>query len=495
MKIFKRVTTAIISLSIIFGNIVPCYAETGVDAISSYLNLYNQIQSDLDENNPIQGNALRQFVDYNYKYGMGFLVDYNENVLSDILSALRGYSSGGHDFTLPENATDEEVIDSASEYLTNNISVSDNSITYNDNSRNMLLYLANEYTKNNQEYIYTIDIKEHPEVIPSTAVYFELAKKMNALTHVNNMSIFCVRINGGICQYAQIPYSNYPYAFCKSYTINNGWDGSAWSCGFIKDGYDNTNILGSRQSTEHKVSCMTWSNTEFVENSITWGGGYSFYGLKNPDNYVAPYGNDKYLLLSYGQTQAIRFLTTDATAQDILYQKYYYNDTVWNDFSTSSGDYTVNSSNVNTVSYGDTTSYIDSFNTENGYPPSPTEININIENEDTENKTPSGGGDNGDDNGGGGSGGSGDSSDSNIFDFLSDIGAVLGNLIKNLGNVLTELISGIADIISGLFEAIPAVFGDFMGGLLGWLPEELRALIILGISAMIIVGIIKIIRG
>ena len=130
MKIFKRVTTAIISLSIIFGNIVPCYAGTGVDAISSYLNLYNQIQSDLDENNPIQGNALRQFVDYNYKYGMGFLVDYNENVLSDILSALRGYSSGGHDFTLPENATDEEVIDSASEYLTNNISVSDNSITY-----------------------------------------------------------------------------------------------------------------------------------------------------------------------------------------------------------------------------------------------------------------------------------------------------------------------------------------------------------------------------
>ena len=145
----------------------------------------------------------------------------------------------------------------------------------------------------------------------------------------------------------------------------------------------------------------------------------------------------------------------------------------------------------NSLSYGDVVTYI-SENTVNGVPPSPTEINIYVNEYEppapTPTPTPTQGPDDGE-------GGSGDDEDTNIFDFLSRIGEVLGNLIKNLGNVLAELIEGIATTISSLFESIPTVFSDFLGGVIGWLPVELRALITLAISAMIIVGLIKLFRG
>ena len=497
MKNYKIYVSAILTLILIFGNITTCYCIESLEILEALGTVYSAVEASNSAESKRQ--AVSNWVHKNSE-AAGFLFDATSSTLP---SALWYLLPEPVQTELGENASDDDIVDACRTFILNNQTVSNNTVTDNSILKDGIINFVNEYTKNNQEYIYTIDIKEHPEVIPSTAIYFELAKKMNPLTHVNNMSIFCVRINGGVCQYAQIPYSDYPYAFCKSYTINNGWDGSAWSCGFIKDGYNNTNILGTRQNTDQKVSCMTWSNTEFVENSITWGGGYPFYGLKNPDNWVAPYGNDKYLLLSYGQTQAIRYLTTDATAQDILYQQYYYNDTAWNDFSTSSGDYTVNSSNVNTVSYGDTVSYIDSFNTENGFPPSPTEINVNIEREDTENKTPSGGDDNGGDNGGSGGSGSGDSS---IFDWLKTLGAALGNLIKGIGEFLSEIVAGLVDavtnllqaistLISGVLESLTNIFSGLIEFIYAGLPDDIRNILSLALVVAILITVLKLIRG
>lgn len=481
MKKFKRVTTAIITLSLIIANIVPCYAETGIDAITNYSNLYNQIQSDLDENNPIQGNILKQFVDYNYTYGMGLLIDYNENVLSDILSAIRGYSSGGHGFTLPANATDEEVINSASEYLTDNINVTDNSITYNDNSRNMLLYLSNEYMKNCGYYeAYAFDLRNMTNSLPTTAQYNALRDLIgNSNSNITTDYKFCV-VWGSYANVAICPFEDYGLLLRSNVT---NW-------GTLN--YADTNVYsyanGNTTPVNGGFQKFTWNSVSqnYIQDSNPYGSQLANVRVSTRPNQST---NANAFVLSYGEQLLPVFQTSgDATSYGVGIKPYYYNTKTWNDFSTSSGDYTVDSSSVNTVTYGDTVTYIqDSYNETGNYPDNST-VNNWIDNSNQNNHNGGGSGSGGGDSGGG-------SSDSNIFEFLSDIGAVLGNLIKNLGNVLTELVSGIAEIISGLFEAIPTVFGDFMGGLLGWMPEELRALIILGISAMIIVGIIKIIRG
>lgn len=171
---------------------------------------------------------------------------------------------------------------------------------------------------------------------------------------------------------------------------------------------------------------------------------------------------------------------------------YYITDTYEN---TVKDSYNTSTDNIdNSIKYDTVNNYItDSYNTNNDYP-SPYDITDFIRNYDpnptpTPTQNPNSG-----DNGSGESGSSG-SGDTNIFDWLSRIGSVLGNLIKNLGNVLAELVESIASVISNLFESIPTIFNDFLGGVIGWLPPELRALITLSISAMVIVGLIKMFKG
>lgn len=240
-----------------------------------------------------------------------------------------------------------------------------------------------------------------------------------------------------------------------------------------------------------------------------------------------------YIVSAYNSYTYKMYFTLNDLKNDSQGIAPYYIGNGFQEFMNSSGTYTIGSENCNNVSYSDVTNYVNSFNTENGTNPTPTQITIYIQ--DTHNN----GGENGGQGGQGGEGGQGGTggqggnatvtntnnptfnnnpnininlgfpsvSDNtvsgngihggvnNIFDFLTAIGDVLGNLIKNIGNVLADIVEGIASIVSNLLESIPTVFGDFMGALIGWLPEELRALIMLSITAMIIVGLIKLFRG
>lgn len=162
----------------------------------------------------------------------------------------------------------------------------------------------------------------------------------------------------------------------------------------------------------------------------------------------------------------------------------YYTTSNWQDFSS-----TIDNSNSNNLTFGDITNYINSYNTENGSNPTPQQINIYIENNKD---SGSGGGGSGGDSGGG-SGGSGDGS--SIWDFLSRLGEVLGGLIKNLGNMLTSLIDSIVTIINDVIGKIPQVFNGLLEVVFGGLPEDMRGIIILGITVMVVYGIIKVIRG
>ena len=502
MKKIHKIITFLLCVSVITVNLnFTCYAETSAQAISSYINLYNQVQSDLDENNPIQGNLLRQFVDNNYKYGMGFLIDYNENVLSDIVSAVRGYSSGGHDFQLPENATDQQVIDSTADYLKNNISVSGNSINYNNNSKNMLFYLANNYKSNLNNIKYSIDIKNSQQYLDATLY--------NALVSFceEYQDDYIIILNGSRSLFNIWTFPKNKNSFwIYTYGLNQTVWGNLYT-------YDNNSFVDVLTQSED-IKRYAYSAGSYTETSTVETG--SLGALLAPDEeWVLNNWTNYSYCISYDKSFAYLFYTTlnDATSKYNGRMPYYYNNTVYKDFSTSSGDYTVDNSNVNTVSYGDVTEYISDYHgTNNNYPDNST-LNNWIENKNEENITNNNGGD---DSGGGGSGdnggGSGDDNGDDsggvgdIFGWLKQLGAALGSLIKGLGEFLAEVVEGLASalttllstlssLITDLTETLPTAFFDFLSTLFSWMPDEWLALFTSVVIIMCFIGIFKIIRG
>ena len=164
---------------------------------------------------------------------------------------------------------------------------------------------------------------------------------------------------------------------------------------------------------------------------------------------------------------------------------FYKNEGIYDSYNTTSGDYTVDSNNVNNITYGDVITY-----KENNPTASMPDIQIYINNNIPDN---SGGGSGGE--GGGGSGGEGSGSNTGIFDFLSELGSVLGNLISNLGQALTNIIRGISELITSLVEDLPSMFFDFIGAFFGWMPDEWVMLLSLSLACMLIFGIVKIFKG
>lgn len=504
-KIYKIITFLLCVSIIVLNTTSNCYATTNNSAavISSYKSLYEQIQSDLDENNPIQGNVLRQFVDYNYTYGMGFLIDYNENILSDILSSIRGYSSGGHDFTLPENATDEEVIESAAEYLTNNISVSDNSITYNDNSRNMLLYLADQFADNSRSYVYSLSLRDVSGLL--TTQQYLLAQDIMAGDNSGSEFVDSVWMlqfpSSGYKYLARISLIEYPYLIFRVPSVSNAPNEYNLVNAVPIDAYTGSiiNTFDAYQwNTSNGGEWTHLGDTDFNMNTSRKVG-------------IVPNcqrGSDRNIYINIKSTQyRCHIGESSISASEVLYQPYYYNNDVYTSFSNSSGDYVVDSSNINTVTYGDTISYVDSYNTENGNPPSTINVNYYITQQNEQNTNTGGGsGDNGGGSGGDNSGGGSGSGDTNIFDWLKTLGAALGNLIKGVGEFLSEIIAGLVDavtnllqaistLISGVLESLTNIFSGLIEFIYAGLPDDIRNILSLALVVAILITVLKLIRG
>ena len=173
-------------------------------------------------------------------------------------------------------------------------------------------------------------------------------------------------------------------------------------------------------------------------------------------------------------------------------QSYYTNNNYGN---TISGSYNTSISNIdNSITSTEINQYINNYYDDNGKYPTPQEITIYINNyvpdpDPTPTPTPGPGG------GGDNPGGGGDDNDVNIWDFLHEIGEILGNLISTLGEVVAGLLSAISNIVSSLITSFPNVIGSLIEYFLPFLPEELITVISLSIILSIIVGIVKLIRG
>ena len=504
-KIYKIITFLLCVSIVVLNTTSNCYATTSAvtQAISGYGNIYDRIKSDLQENYPVSGDLFTQFMDVNWRNGMGLLFNMNEVQLGSIRSAIRGYSSGGHDFTLPEDATDQDVIDSASEYLTNNISVSDNSITFNDNSKNMLVYISDELINEFSSYCYSFSMQKASDAFRSVSQYNKALDIMSPqyalLWGLSDECVFQYQQSSSGDWLGCIDLKDYPYlCFVQKYANQTG-------------NYRNVKVYDAGSGNDLIVWSKAWkwvqntetSEYEWEETQTTFGTSSNRY-VSMVYDYSINSSHKNYLFINRTSTQ-YRLYESQPTVGQVLYQPYYINNSTYQNYKNSVGNYVVNNSNINTVTYGDTTSYIDSFNQENGYPPTSNEININIENtNESNNDDGSGGGSggSGDDNGGG-SGGSGDSS---IFDWLKTLGAALGNLIKGVGEFLSEIVAGLVDavtnllqaistLISGVLESLTNIFSGLIEFIYAGLPDDIRNILSLALVVAILITVLKLIRG
>ena len=432
--------------------------------------------------------ALKNWIHRGFQ-SVGFIID----EVQDTLGIKRAINQV--DSTINDNSSDEEV----NEWIRNNLTVSGNNVEFSNDLRQSIYNYASDYSSENPAYCYSYGLFEisgnnylprNTGVFRSVSQYekaLDLIKGAmpgNVINYDKNNLWWINNPSSGYQMLYRFDLTQHPYLILKP--RDSGTITDRFIPNFI-DGYTNTTLTSADYAYK-------WNGTDWEPQEAT-----SFNN--NTNRYITLSKNPKRessdwaICINY-ISRAYRFYPRgqSVNAQDILTQPYYYNNDVWNDFSSTTGDYVVTDENINTVTYGDTVNYINSFNTENGYPPSSSDININIENINDENKNPSGGGGSGGDDNGGGSGGSGPGNDG-IFDFLSDLGSVLGNLIKNLGQAITNIISGVADLVSSIITDLPTVFFDFLGAIFGWLPEEWVTLLSLSLACMLIWGIVKVIRG
>lgn len=482
-RYYKIILPILLILVMIFGSCASAYANVGTGIIA-FFNLFADIQDG-------KVSSLIDFIDEAFK-NSGLIGPKIPGDLQTLDEFVR------ENYPELEGEDDTETNENVMDYLATNISVDDNSKTYtfNNNSRSFFLNLASYYENQNKiDLWYTCDVQQ------STPRWLNAGFVSDFTTIEENYPNYIYTVNRfdtSNVYLIGVPQSPKIYGVL-AYVFDTDWEEFYfYRCTDINGvlSYEPITIRDSSlmvYEVDSQGHCTLLNDNSVVNFGYSDKTLYSYFTKESGQSCGGDSWQQYPKTFSTNAAYIQTFLSVNALDNyihtiGIGLQPYYYNNEVWSNFSNSTGDYTVSENNINTITYGDVVSYVNDYHdTNNNYPDNST-VNNWIETTNNNNNGSGGGG-----SGGGGSG-SGDDS-TGIFDFLSKIGQVLGNLIKNLGSVLTDLIEGIAETISGLFESIPTIFGDFLGALLGWLPDELQALIILGISAMIIVGLIKVFRG
>ena len=466
MKKVKRVFCVFIISMLIFLNVNICFASetTTPSWLQPILRLVELGQTPAE----ITSEMLKDSM-LNGLRGVGFIATETSSVISDLISFLRGYNNGQFG---GQNETDEQIIQNASTYFINNINTTDNSISYNNNSATLLKSYADDIvSRSGYKYVYSYRLIDH-------------VTEFNDGTYYNALRQFIVNNSDKNVYIRGEGYGGSIYVGSKSDVFVN--DGAFPSL--------NAYLVNSFNITSYQQTSFeyyTYSDGAFIRDS-TGDGAVRFsvpYDRSNNNWYMADYG-----WFSVGGYNVNKMYMTFQDMQlDSQGVSPYYVSSNWQNFGVN-GNYSYDSSNSNNVTYGDVINYITEYQESNNDYPSPTTINVYIDN-----NNPSGGGNSGG-SGGGNGGGSG------IGDVLGTLGSLIGSLISGIGqfligifqglvNAINSLLSLIGDAIGGIVESIPSAFNDFMTAILGWLPPEWTAIISASLLIMVIVGIIKLIRG
>lgn len=484
----KKITAFIIAITIILVNTNNVNAGLlDIGAIASGLNAAFNIS----DSNEKKRSDISNWINQNSEWA-GFLFDYTygNNVLtpSYIWSCLPQSVKD----QISDSSDETEVLNKTIDMILEGQSVSGNDITNNTNVNTFIKNISNQYVNDNKYYLgYSLDLQ-----------YYDLPADIITFVQDNdNQLVFIKRVYNGYFVFTDNTLNTNDYGFVYNskgteiystlpynLTTFNGY--SRGDPGYQNPYADGVSVYFWQNGVFTKVThragnynyVYAWFN--FMERNYTYRAtDWDFPDWTNTWDVVC---------VSYGHVKEIPIYGTKSLLESSERgtMPYYYNNTVWQDFSQSTGDYTFSPTNINTVTYGDTVTYINDYHdTNNNYPDNST-VNNWINNTNEENITNNGGGSGGDDSGGG----SGSGTDG-IFDFLSDLGAVLGNLIKNLGQAITNIIKGISDLVTSIVTDLPTVFFDFIGAIFGWLPDEWVTLLSLSLAAMLIWGIVKVIRG
>lgn len=430
----------------------------------TYDALYNAVHPTQDQ--------IKNFVKKSFDT-VGFLIDETGVTFEKIRNMLIGQSNSG----ITSESSEEDV----AEWIKNNVNGDQNNgIIFDDEYNTFVNNYARDYETNSGYWIgFAFDLRYMSGQFTGTAKYNSLKSLLSVSG--NKVGIVWSSYNN-VClvplddYWFKVNNSNwngtvlYSYANGTTAPVNGGYEKYTWNASlneYVKD-----SSLYNSQLSGVAVS-LTPNNTSSADAKALW------YGKKelNIFNSVA-----------------------SATSYGVGVKPYYYNTNTWNDFSSSSGDYTVDNSNINTVTYGDTVSYIqDSYNETGNYPDNST-VNNWIDNSNQNNHN-SGGGSGGDDSGGGSGSG-----DTNIFDWLKTLGAALGNLIKGVGEFLSEIVAGLVDavtnllqaistLISGVLESLTNIFSGLIEFIYAGLPDDIKNILSLALVVAILITVLKLIRG
>ena len=70
----------------------------------------------------------------------------------------------------------------------------------------------------------------------------------------------------------------------------------------------------------------------------------------------------------------------------------------------------------------------------------------------------------------------------------------IGDFIKNVGQLLADVIKGISETITTVLSTLPNLLSGLVEFVYAGLPDELKALVTLGLTAVVLVSVIKILR-
>lgn len=279
------------------------------------------------------------------------------------------------------------------------------------------------------------------------------------------------------------------YCFVTGYTSTDLTNGVLVNCKPYKQSWEDFSPYTGNWKT---YAFMNNSDTSLSDiTSLEWS--YPSYTKRPYDNTnylytrdwstvtgnIGPY-YDRSVPVTYGIKEYIVFRSADYMRSYSVGNLPYYQVPQNPNLTYTNGSYNITSTQLdNSISYGNVTSYVDSNNV------SSYETVINYIN----NYYGSGGG-----SGSGGSG-SGDSGSDIDWGWLGRIGEVIGGLISALGNIVAGIIDAISELITSVTEGIPNVFGQLMEWLFPFLPDYLISLLSLTIMAVVIVSLVKLLRG
>lgn len=415
-----------------------------------------------------------------------------------------------------ESGSGDSIIsnEDGSNWAKNNITINgDGNIVLNDDAKQFINFLIKDTIENSDPYVtYSFNLFDYTGNFATPQVYDALVSLCE--TYQDSYQIIKFGNNNQVCllpvgQYAGFYYLGSDIAYRSNvYSLSN-WNGTP---------------------NEDDYRYFVYQNGVYVEQSLYKTPLTDVYsqvpGKVNGNNigsavcYISAGTN--YDVLIFRDLSNLRSWSKG-------HSPYYFNNQVYRNYSNSVGDYTITNDNSNKVNIGDINTFIDDHHTETGEYPSSSEINVFIDNYLPETPTPnpdnpSGGGsfvnnnnpsftnnptfnnnpninitlfpsvsDNGL-NGGTVSGNGGNGSIGSIFDWIGYLGNVIAALIKNVGEMIVNALQGVVEAVTTILSGIPNILSPIIEFVFGGLPDKVQDLVILGISCIIFVGIIKVLK-